>query len=139
MAEYTKEQLWELYEQLPPDLQKAVFSEDIGEKVRGFCYENNLFDEKPGTTILKNVGYVFLGLMDIEEFRNSFNELNIKKAASQNIYARINNEIFSELKESLEGLYGIKLKFEKTEKPETKKQKEEPKIKKQDRYLEPLE
>ena len=134
MAEYTKEQLWELYEQLPEDLQEAVFSEDIGNKVQGICYDNNVIDDKIFTEILKNVGYIFLGLLAPFDFSKIL-EKDLKINNAKNIYARINNEVLAELKESLEALYEIKITFEKTDEKKEEKQK----IKKQDKYLEPLE
>lgn len=130
MAEYTKEQLWELYEQLPEDLQKAVFSEEIGEKVRSFCYENAITDEKTQMTVLKNIGYVFLGLLTPDEFSSYLKQIN-----AEMVFARINNEILLELKESLESLYGIKLNFEKIKDIPVNK----PKIEKQDNYREIIE
>ncbi len=136
MAEYTKEQLWELYEQLPEDLQKAVFSEDIGSKVQGICYDNNVTDNKIFTEILKNVGYVFLGLLSPSEFKKVLQGLKVKNAGL--ISARINNEVFAELRESLEALYEIKIGFEKVKKPSPAKSSVAKK-KKQDKYLEPIE
>jgi hypothetical protein len=132
MAEYNKEQLWELYEQLPEDLQKAVFSEDVGEKVQGICYDNDITDNKKFTEILKNVGYVFLGLLDLKAFQGAIKKMKVKN--NEEIYARINNEIFSELKESLEALYGEKIEFKKVINKPTEKA-----IKRQDKYLEPIE
>ena len=138
MAEYTKEQLWELYEQLPEDLQEAVFSEDIGNKVQRICYDNNIIDNKVFIEILKNVGYVFLGLLSPSDFSDVLEkELKINRA--KEVYARINNEVFAELKESLEGLYETKIKFEKIQPSQSKISKEKTEIKKQDKYLEPIE
>jgi hypothetical protein len=134
MAEYTKEQLWELYERLPEDLQKAVFSKDIGEKVRGICYDNGLSDNKKFMEILKNVGYVFLGLLNLADFKKVL-EKKLKIDDAENIYARINNEVFAELRGSLEALYDIKIEFEKTNNKPIKNNV----IKKSDKYLEPLE
>lgn len=129
MAEYTKEQLWELYEQLPEDLQKAVFSEQIGEKVRNFCYDSAITDEKTQMDVLKNIGYVFLGLLTPDEFR-SF----LKRTNAERVFAKINNEILLELKESLESLYGTKLSFEKIENAPIKKSE----IEDQDEYRETI-
>jgi len=129
MAEYTKEQLWELYSQLPEDLQKAVFSEEIGKTVHRICQENNVLDEKTATLVLKNVGYVFLGLLTLEEFKTSLKkELKIKNGQALNIFGKVNQEVFSTVKESLEALYGIKIETppEKPEKPKTPDQYREP-------------
>ena len=136
MAEYTKEQLWELYEQLPEDLQKAVFSENIGSKVQGICYDNNIVDNKVFTEILKNVGYVFLGLLSPLHFKDVLEKLKINNTDQVN--ARINNEVFAELRESLETLYDIKIAFKKVERP-SPANIEPAKKRKQDKYLEPIE
>lgn len=125
MAEYTKEQLEELYKQLPEDLQEAVYSEEIGKKVQEICYDNNAIENEAYIEILKNVGYVFLGLLTISDLKDKLKD-------SEEIFTRINNEIFAELKDSLEDLYGTKIKFEKIE--------EKPKKpKRADNYLEPIE
>jgi len=112
MPDYSKKQLQELYEQLPEDLRKAVFSEQIGEKIQNILNKNNLKDQEKFLNIMKNVGYVFLGLLAPEEFKKNIlkKDLKIKEADAENIFSAINSEIFLNLKDSLEALYGIKLK-----------------------------
>jgi hypothetical protein len=124
MEEYTKQQLMELYEQLPENLKKAVFSTEIGELIKKICDENSLSDSYPD--LLKKVGYVFLGILSPSEFKESLGD--------PAVFARINNEVFFNLKNDLDPLYGINL--EKTE-----EQKENPIIKKNktDKYLESIE
>lgn len=111
MKEYSKEQLWELYEQLPEDLQKAVFSEEIGQKIESILEASNIKTQQKILIIIKNVGYVFLGLLLPEELKESIlkKELKIKSDSAEKIFSAINSEIFWNLKDSLEALYGIKL------------------------------
>lgn len=130
MAEdYTKEQLWELYEQLPDGLKKAVFSEDIGLSLKKITQENGIKNEEIETDILKKLGYVFLGILSPEEFK-AF----LKNDA---IFTKINNEILLNLKTDLDPLYGTKIErigeMEKTEKIETQRPL------RKDKYLEPIE
>lgn len=133
MAEYSKEELKELYDQLPEDLQEAVFSKEIGQKVQGICYDNNVIERKDFMEILKNVGYVFLGLLDPEGFKKNLKKLKIRNI--EEIAARINNEVFIELRESLEALYNIKIGYEKSKRRPVEKTGP----KKHDKYLELIE
>lgn len=134
MEEYPKEQLWELYEQLPKNLQKAVFSEEIGEKVENILKKNNIKSSQKITRAIKAVGYVFLGLMAPEELKENIlkKELGIKKEKVKNIFSEISNEIFWNLKDSLEAFYETKIEKQKKS-PATKK-----KAPKKDSYREPI-
>jgi hypothetical protein len=134
MAEnYTKEQLWELYEQLPEPLKKAVFSEEIGSLLKKIIQDNGIKDKEIETGILKKLGYVFLGILSPEELK-----IFLKNDA---IFARINNEILLTLKADLDLLYGIKLeKISSSTSLVTESiAKEEIRPKKSDKYLEPIE
>jgi len=126
MEEYSKEQLWDLYEQLPESLKKAVFSPEIGESIKKICGKNKLGNSY--SDILKQAGYVFLGILSPEEFGE-----NLKNPA---VFAEINNEVFLSLKDDLELLYGIKIK----EAGIKEAIKKNPIVKKRkDEYLEPIE
>ena len=134
MPNYPKEQLWELYEQLPEDLQKATFSEEIGQTIQDVCNKEGIVDNDLIFNITKNVGYVFLGLLAPDDFLKVLKiELKIEKTKADQIYLKITKSIFSPLRKSLEDLYEIKIK-ETT--PEEEKQ-ERPK--KEDSYREPAE
>jgi len=136
MEEYSKEQLWELYEQLPEDLQKAVFSEETGSKIENILKANNIKNPKKSLNIIKNIGYVFLGLLPPNELKENVlkKDFKIKDSDAENIFSAINNEIFLELRKSLEALYGIKLKEKKSSAI-----KNNNKPSKRDGYREPLE
>lgn len=124
MEEYTKEQLMELYEQLPENLKKAVFSTEIGELIKKICEENNLKDSY--SVMLKQVGYVFLGILSPNEFKETL--------GNPTIFTRINNEVFLNLKNDLDPLYGINIE-------KIGEQKKNPIVQKNknDKYLEPIE
>lgn len=120
MEEYSKEQLKELYEQLPENLKKAVFSTEIGERIRQISLENKVNDY---LDIIKKVGYVFLGILSPNDFKKELN--------NPEIFKRINDEVFSSLKSDLEPLYGIKINSPANSAPAPRK--------KSDKYLETIE
>jgi len=133
MAEYSKEELWGLYEQLPEDLKKATFSEEVGQIIQDICDKNGITDDGLIFNITKNVGYVFLGLLSPEEFPDVLEkELKIEKKQAEKINFQITTKVFIPLKNSLEKLYGQKLEI----KPEEEIKKI---IKKEDAYRENIE
>ena len=115
MADYSKEELWELYEQLPEDLKKATFSEEVGQAIQNICGKNSIADDDLIFNITKNVGYVFLGLLSPDEFSSVLEkELKIEKNKAEEIHSQITMSIFIPLKNSLEKLYGIKIEIKET-------------------------
>jgi len=120
MSEYSKEELRELYNQLPEDLKKATFSKKIGRDIQDICSENGLTNNDIIFAITKNVGYVFLGLLSPHKFLSVLQtELKIKKA--KEINSKIIEVIFLPLKKSLEILYQIKIEAIKTKKVKPKR------------------
>jgi len=110
MPDYPKEQLWELYEQLPEDLQKATFSEKIGKMIQDTCNKNGVADNDIVFNITKNVGYVFLGLLAPDDFLKTLKiELKIEKNKAKQIYSEITKSVFFPLRKSLENLYETKI------------------------------
>ena len=136
MPDYPKEQLWELYKDLPKDLQKATFSEEVAANIQEICKKNGITDDDVIFDITKNIGYVFLGLLAPNEFSDVLEkELKIEKKKAKQISSEITRFIFLPLKKSLEALYQIKIKAgAKTEVKETEKRP-----KKIDKYKETIE
>jgi len=131
MPEYSKEELWELYEQIPKDLQKATFSKEVGRDIRKTCKNHDITDENLVLNIIKKVGYVFLGLLSPNEFSDTLKtEIGIAKIESDKITADITRLVFAPVKKSLEALYQIKIFVPK---------KDVPKRKVKDRYREKVE
>ena len=133
MIDYPKEELWELYKYLPEDLQKATFSEEVGAKIQEICFNNEINDDDVIFEIIKNVGYVFLGLLPPNEFPDFLEkDLEIKRDLANKITLEITEFIFLPVQKSLENLYNIKMDIE-------IKKKVEEKIKDKDKYREPTE
>jgi hypothetical protein len=143
MKDYPKEQLRELYDNLPDDLQEAVFSEEKGEMVVDICKENGIDDDNVISQVLKSVGYVFLGLVSPDEFENFLKEeVGIKMGAARQIALRIKRDVFMPLKKSLELLYNIEIKMEEdivVSKSKRIGEKEDDGMRKKDLYREPIE
>jgi len=139
MPNYPKEQLRELYKDLPKDLQKATFSEEVAANIQEVCAENSITDDDVIFDITKNIGYVFLGLLAPNEFSNVLEkELKIEKKKAEQISSELTRFIFLPLKKSLEALYQIKIKAgAKTRTKETKEIEDKPK--KMDKYREKIE
>jgi hypothetical protein len=133
MIDYPKEELWELYKYLPEDLQKATFSEEVGAKIQEICFNNEINDDDVIFEIIKNVGYVFLGLLPPNEFPDFLEkDLEVKRDLANKITLEITEFIFLPVQKSLENLYNIKMDIE-------IKKKVEEKIKDKDKYREPTE
>jgi hypothetical protein len=135
MPDYPKEQLWELYEQLPEDLKKATFSEEIGQTIQDISKKQGIANNDLIFNITKNVGYVFLGLLTPDDFLKALKrELKIEKDKAEKIYSEITKAVFSPLKKSLEDLYETKIEAKKSiDEEETR-----PKAIKKDSYREPI-
>ncbi|MBU2545315.1 hypothetical protein KKC65_02585 [Patescibacteria group bacterium] len=121
MLEYSKEELWSLYKQIPKDLQRATFSEQVGTDIRKICDKNGITDEDLILKITKNVGYVFLGLLSPDKFSEELQrDLKMKKETADQISGGLTNIVFLPLKKSLDILYGIEIKAIKITEPAKK-------------------
>lgn len=141
MPDYPKEQLWELYKNLPEDLQKAAFAEEVANNIQEICTKNGVTDDDIIFDVAKNIGYVFLGLLPPNEFEEVLEkELKIEKKKAEKLSSQITRFVFLPVKKSLEALYKIEIKtgIKPTAAPlptETPKKK----TKKKDKYREPIE
>lgn len=132
--EYTPEQLWQLYEKLPKELQKAIWAEETAENIANICERNRVPKDKI-PEIAKFVGNVLIGILPVENFQKTLEEeLKLEKELTKRISQEINNLIFEPLKENLEKIYGNQFLTEK-QKPTTP-EKTYPKG--QDIYREPI-
>ncbi|MBU3942574.1 hypothetical protein KKA24_01170, partial [Patescibacteria group bacterium] len=105
-----KEQLWDLYKQLPKDLQRATFSEEIGQNIRDICIRNKVTKDGSILNVTKTVGYVFLGLLSPTKLSEVLQrEFKAEKDQADRLTAEITAEIFLDLKNTLENLYDIKM------------------------------
>jgi len=130
--EYTKEQLWKIFEKLPEELKEVIFAEKTADDIYHISKRNNIKEEKI-SEVARLTGNVLLGILPPEEFRNTLKkELNLKKDIAENIAFQIERIIFFPNKKELTEIYQIKTT------PETIV-KEKPARSKKDVYREPVE
>ena len=137
--EYSKDQLWKLYEKLPEELQEAIFSGENADNIDGICTRNGI--EELIAEIAKYTGRVLMGILPPADFQQTLEkELKLEEPVAKKVSQEINRFIFFPIKDVLNSLYKIESSEgtqEQTETPtsETKETKQE----KSDSYLEQIE
>ncbi|PIR72180.1 MAG: hypothetical protein COU42_02195 [Candidatus Nealsonbacteria bacterium CG10_big_fil_rev_8_21_14_0_10_36_24] len=143
MPDYPKDQLWELYENLPKELQEAIWAEKNADFISDICSRNGINEDKVISEIAKNITYILLGLLPPNELAQVLEkEVKIEKKQAKQIALEINRFILLPVKDSLEALYKIEIKprLEPESIPQIEAEVEpQKKIKKKDRYREPAE
>ena len=110
MPTYSQEQLVQLYEKLPQELQKALYDPEISKNVQEICFQASVQDDDKVLDAVKNVGYVLLGILPPNQLPEILEkELEIGQAVSQIISQEIHRFIFYPIRGTLEKLYGVRL------------------------------
>jgi len=139
MPDYPKEQLWELYKNLPKNLQNALFSLEIGDNIYEICERNGVEGEK-ASEVNKNIGYVFLGLLPPSGFQEVLKrEIGLPPKTAENISIEIEKFVFLPLRKNLEAIYKETIKIRKPKKGTIPLKKKSTSSKKKDKYREPIE
>jgi hypothetical protein len=142
--EYTKEQIWKLYEKLPQELKEAIFSEETADSIWDICSRNGIEDERI-SEVARYTGRVLMGLLPPDELAETLErELKLDKEVAKKISQEISRFIFYPVKTRLEELYKIEIApiAGVPAKPPVKRVTEEkPKEKPKgvDKYREPIE
>jgi hypothetical protein len=139
--EYSKEELWKLYETLPKELKDAIFSEETANSIYEACTRNNLEEEKT-PEIAKYTGYVLMGLLLPSEFEKTLKEkVGLRNDLAKKVNQEIGRFVFFPLRSALEMIYKIEIEPFAKPKPSEKPSLEDlPREKpKKDIYREPLE
>jgi len=103
-TQYPREQLWELYESLPDDLKKTLFSEKTAQTIDDICQRNNLEEKTP--LIAQQIGYVLLGLLPPDDFQKTLiEELELDNNTAKKVSLEVSRFVFFPVKSSLEMLY----------------------------------
>lgn len=141
--QYSKEELWKLYEKLPEELKDTIFAEDTANSIENICRRNEL-EEEQIPKVAELVGYVLLGILRPEELEEALEkEMKLKKKPAKKIAQELHRLVFFPVKGSLETLHRIEVgKPAEGEPPEVKPagkpaKPEEPKG--LDIYREPIE
>lgn len=105
--QYTQDQLWKLYDKLPPELQEAVFSAENAEHLDAICQRYEVA-VKQIPDIAKLIGRVFLGVLPPEDFPTVLEkETELKKETAKQVTHEINRFIFAPVQASLAQIYNI--------------------------------
>jgi len=103
--QYTKEQFWELYKNLPEELKEAMFSDTNTNAIENICDRNEIEQEKI-SEVAKLVGHVFFGILPLDEFENALiKDAGIKNEKAKKMALEIFRFIFFPVKNSLGTLY----------------------------------
>jgi hypothetical protein len=109
LEEYSKEQIWKIYEKLPSELKEAIFSEETADSIWDICSRNGIEDERI-SAIAKYTGRVLMGLLSPNDLEDALKkELKVEKEAAKKISQEINRFILYPVKARLEELYKIEI------------------------------
>ena len=139
-TKYSKDELWDVYEKLPEELQEAIFSADTAEHIKQACKRA---DVDKNSEVARFTGQVLMGLLTPKEFKQTLKEdLELSEKQIKGVYREINRFVFMPVRETLSALYGVKIKT--TKKPEgversTDDDSESGEKSPGDRYREPIE
>ncbi|MFH1402074.1 MAG: hypothetical protein ABIG87_00425 [Patescibacteria group bacterium] len=102
---FSFEKLEEKYREIPDDVREAISSSAMNEKLLQLTNKYRLqFDEAEELT--KEIGFVMLGLKPTKNFvKNIQNVSGLSYEKSKQMAEDINNEIFGEIRESLQKIH----------------------------------
>ncbi|MCX6764622.1 MAG: hypothetical protein NTU58_02840 [Candidatus Nealsonbacteria bacterium] len=101
--DYTPNQFWKLFENLPSDLQDAVFSEKTADDVYEICEHNDIEEV---SKLAKIVGRVLLGVSEPEKLPETLQqEFGFEKEKAEKVSKEIERFILYPLELSLSNLY----------------------------------
>ena len=136
VKEYTKDELWKLYEKLPEELKEAIFSVETADSIWNICERQ---DVDQVSELAKLVGNVLLGILAPSEFQKSLEtELKLTPEIAKKVFQEIHRQIFYPVQLELAKLYPTETMpvAPVTEaKPEVKPEE----VKREDVYREPVE
>jgi hypothetical protein len=104
---YSKEQLEKLFDNLPAELQDAIFSMETAKNISFICEGNEVLEKLEEISEL--AGYVLFGLLKASDFPSSLEkDLGIPKEKAKIISQEINRFIFYPVKPFLDQMNEMK-------------------------------
>ena len=101
MKQFTSKEIQDAFEKLPQDVQTALTSVDLNNKVKSIAERYNLHMDQLGN-LVDEVGLVMLGLQKSSSFIDGLcSRLSIDARIAENITRDINTDIFSSIKQHL--------------------------------------
>jgi len=109
MPAYSKEQLNNLFDQLPEELQETIFSLDTSENILNVCRTYGLLSEEVGQ-ISECVGQVLMGLLPPSDFQRAIQDrVGIPEVLARAVTREIHRFVFYPVRPALEELYKIEI------------------------------
>ena len=71
--EYSKDQLWKLYEKLPEELQEAIFSGESADNIDNICARNSI--DNLTAEVAKYAGRVLMGILPPVDFQQTLEKV----------------------------------------------------------------
>lgn len=151
MPEYSKEQLVELYNNLPEKLQDALYSDQNAKNIEEICDKNNITTDEAIYDVARYTGYVLMGLLPPSELAAIFKkETKLNPVVAEEVANQLSRFVFFPVRQYLEPLYNAAISFKIADAQPSKKitaikqikeKITEPKIKSKSsaRYREPIE
>lgn len=107
MQQYTDQQLFEKYDNLPEDLQEMVFSDEISAVVQEIGGEQDLIDDKI-KGLNEGVNMVLFGIVSPNDFISDLTQrLGIDNEIAVKIAQEVDEKIFSKVQESLKKVHNV--------------------------------
>jgi hypothetical protein len=101
--EYTKEQLWKLYENLPKELRETIFSNETADFVKSICERYDIKKDEEVSKVAELIGDVLLGISTIDNLqKNIEEELKIKKDIADKMSQEFYRSIFYPVKAAID-------------------------------------
>jgi len=98
------DQFWKIYLNLPPDVQKAIFSEETAKAVQGLVEQYGLEDQ-PVSKLGNIVGDTLLGLLNLEQIPARLQqEYSLSGPLTQKLSSDLESLIFQPLRGNLKKL-----------------------------------
>lgn len=122
IQEYSKEELWKIYDALPSDLQEAIFSEETADSIDNIC---QICKIENVSLAAKLIGRVLMGLLPPKDFiKIAKEELNLEEERAKQFEMHVQHYIFNPVADDLEFIYESETKEAKKDAKETGLKKE---------------
>lgn len=103
--QYSKEELWTLFEKLPQELKEAVFSQETADYIFNACDRNEVNEV---SKVAYYVGLVLMGALLPSDFQKTLQEeLSLEETVAKSVATEINRFVFYPVKPALEQLHAI--------------------------------
>ena len=101
--ELTKEQRWEIFNNLPESLKDAIFSEDTADAIWNICKLHNVDSI---SEVAKIVGNALMGLLPPEKMESALTEkMGLDQSTAKAVAVEVQHYIFNPVADDLLSLY----------------------------------